>query len=794
MDEGLDAAPTWLRQDPRVLAALRKRAAADGGDAVVLPQDEPMRGYTTAYLFTAKMVRPSRPGRDGSRKELVKVHPAGEDGPPESGRHAQARADAPGFASRHMVKRHYGGYPVGDGRHLSFQDLAHGGERVCSLDEIRPGAQFLDAYRAIPIALTQDLNGGVETDGPSTRSTTVRAYLRRELTVTKALADILPAAHRLGLDGVDLTAERVTLDGRSLPNPLRMADSGGRFGDHAFEYVHVLAHGDVHGGNVLFAVRRDGTVEPNTFILIDFAAYERDAPLTRDLLALELSSVLRWVAPRPGIETEPAPLSPAAGEALLHYVVRPDEAPPTGATAPPADLAELVRFTYTAGLEYAGAGNWRREWRIQYLLALIARALTATTYDNLSRAGRRWCFRLAAYAAQALDEEMADLAGARPEWTAVDKSWALGNGPVYDTVPGQRHAPGEPGRHRAPAGRPRNVVAAAGPDSDRTGQSTGRGNQRVVAPDPVRLATPAGRSTAGRPRRRRRLAVPLTLAMLTGLVTQALTGGGPDRSGRPPTAAPPSSRTETPQTSRGDERDPAPFEPLGAGVRLDRIADRVARSKERPDRGRYAHVCLWVWSPDDLKPHSDDLERFREERLWWTRERTGRRTVQAVDHGRRSRAKVSPLDRGELTGAPPEPSEDLATLREQVAEQLGGRPPELRNPAGMLELVAEMHRFWPLSAPQRATLLRLLAETEGIIDGGGYPDRGGRDGYAISADNGEGQRETLQFDEKTGGLLSHAKIGAGNETLAYYLFLDSGRTNTIADRPCADPKPSNRDG
>ncbi|MEV6515475.1 hypothetical protein AB0M37_06760 [Micromonospora chalcea] len=799
MNEGLDAAPTWLRQDPRVLAALQERADADGGEASVLPQDEPMRGYTTAYLFTAKVVRPSRPGLAGSRKELVKVHPADGGGPPESGRHAQARADAPGFAGRHMVKRHYGRYPIGDGRHLSFQDLAHGGDRVCSLDEIRPGAQFLDAYRAIPIALTQDLNGGVEADGPSTRSTTVRAYLRRELAVTKALADIAPAAHRLRLDGVDLTADRVALDGRSLPNPLRAADSGGRFGDHAFEYVHVLAHGDLHGGNVLFAVRRDGTVEPNTFILIDFEAYERDAPLTRDLLALELSSVLRWVAPRTGVETEPAALSPAAAEALLHYVVRPDEASPTGSTAPPAEVVELVRFTYAAGMEYAGSGNWRREWRTQYLLALIARALTATTYDNLSLAGRRWCFRLAAYAAQALDEEIADLAaasgaGGRPKWAAVDKSWALGNGPVYDAVPGQRHAPGEPGRHRAPVGQPRNVVATAGTDSDRTGRSASRGNQQSVATHPVRVATPAVRSTTGWPRRRRNLAVPLTLAMLTGLVTQVVAGGGPDRSGRPPAAAPPSSRTETPQTSRGEERDPAPFEPLGAGAQLDRIAYRVARSTERPDRGRYAHICLRVWSPDDLRPHSDDLKRFREERLWWTRERTGRRTVQAVDHGQRARAKVSPFGRRDLTGVPPEPSENLATLREQVAELLGAKPTELRNAAGMLEVVAEIHRFWPLSAPQRATLLRLLAETEGIIDGGSYPDRGGRDGYAISADNGEGQREVLQFDERTGRLLSHEKIGAGNETLASYLFLASGRTDTIVDEPCADPKPSNKDG
>lgn len=770
-----------------MLAAVREWASGHGGTVKVLSRKGPLRGYTDAYLF---MVKLDSPGQIGSRKLLVKVHPAGGDGSPEPGRHARAQRDAPAFAARHMVKRHYGWHPVDDGRHVSFQDVANGGDPVRTLNEIEDDDHHVDAYRKVVVALLVVWNGGVERDGPPTHSTSVRDYLRRELTVTKALAEVASAAGRLVRDldlGLDLDADRLEIGDERLPNPLRLVDPVGRLGDLDVEYVRGFAHGDLHGGNLLFAVQDPEAALPESFTMVDFDAYESDAPLTRDLVALLMSSILRWVAPRPGPDGKADGLGSKQADALLTYLVRPDR--PAPSSLPPA-LAHLVDLTHTAGLGYAGWGNWKPEWRTQYRLSLIAQALTAITFDNLGAAARWWCFRLAAHAARAHQEEHQE-EPAQP----VDQSWLLANAPDYDIEPGQRHEPGRSGRHRATMSNSRNTALAG--DTDQAGRHD---NRRYVPADRAagtrrRLGWVAGLAGSARRVGRRRVVVPVALVVLGGsLVPYVAAEGASERSGRPPATVPPSHRTETPQTSRGDERDPAPFEPLGAGVQLDRIADRVARSKERPDRGRYAHICLRVWSPDDLKPHSDDLRRFREERLWWTRELTGRRTVQAVDNGRRSRAKVSSLGRRELTGVPPEPSEDLAALREQVAELLGAKPPELRNAAGMLELVAEMHRFWPLSAPQRVTLLRLLAETEGIVDGGSYPDRGDRDGYAISADNGEGQREVLQFDERTGRLLSHEKIGAGNETLASYLFLESGRTDTVVDEPCADPKPSNRDG
>ncbi|MFI2712095.1 hypothetical protein ACH495_18425 [Micromonospora sp. NPDC018662] len=796
MDEGLDDTPAWLREDAPVLAALQEWAASRGGTAEVLPQEEPLRGYTGAYLFTISLQSPTGPGLTGDRKKLVKVHPAGGHGSPESGRHALAKAEGGGFAKRHMVKEHHGWHPVGDGRHLSFQDVANGGDPVVALDAIEDDGLLVAACRKVVTALPTDWNRPSGNGGPSTTATTVRAYVARELTVAKALGAIRPAADRLGLG--DLDGDWLDVDGRMLPNPLRLAESGGLFGDLRIRYLVARSHGDLHGGNLLIPATVDGTPRPTTFFMIDLESYESRASLARDLGAFLVSMVLRWVTPRPGPDGAwPPGLPPRQAEALRRYLVEPDKPAPSQL---PKALADIVRLTHEVGMAYADNGNWRPEWRTQFRLSLVVHALAATTYDNVSPDGARWCFCLAAHLLEAHRAEHhrevtppAAGVGGPPPWP-LDIARPRVNAPDLYLLPGDGHDPGASGRHRATPAQPRNASPTLDPaPAERSPDSRNR-NAAANRIDGRRRArvgrwVPAGKDG------RRRFRGPLTLVVLgLSLVPLLAAEGASNRNAQPPFTVPPANRTETPPTSRDDDRAGTPFEPVGPGVQLDRIAARVAQRSEPPSRGRYAHICLRVWSPKDLKPHSDRPDRFREERLWWTMEGTGRRTVQAVEHGRRARAKVSPLGPSDLTDVPPAPSEDPAELRAQVASLLDARPPELRNAAGLLELVAEFHRFWPLSVPQRVTLLRLLARTEGVIDSGSYPDRGGRDGYAISADNGEGQRETLQFDERTGRLLSHEKIGAGNETLASYLFLDSGRTSTIVDRPCADPKPTNKDG
>ncbi|MBY8872333.1 hypothetical protein K7640_10830 [Micromonospora sp. PLK6-60] len=793
MDKSLGTVPEWLKRDNLVLEALWKWAAGKGSVIEVLPQGNPLHGYTGAYLFTVRRESPTGPGRTEDSKMLVKVHPPGGKGQPESGRHIQAKADAPGFAARHMVEEHHGWHPVGDGRHLSFQDVANGGDPVVTMDEIEDDGDLVDVYRTVITAFLTDWNQGP----PSTAPTTVCEYVRRELAARSELAAVRAAVRDLGQS--DPYSDWLEIDGAPLPNPLRLAEPDGPFGESHLRYIHGFSHGDPHGGNLLIAKTAEGVLHPNTFTLIDFESYEHEAPVSRDPVVLLISTVLRWVAPQAASDGRPPHGLPSdQADALLTQLIRPDQTAPTRLLRV---LAGLVRLTHEAGLAYATPGNWRPEWRRQYRLSLIATALTATTFDNLGPEARRWCLRLAAHATEAYRREdyRQEVAAPKaistdtPRPRPVDQSWPLNNALTYDMPPGQRHEPVAPGRHRAAAG-PRNA-APAGIEPDQAGRPVHRNNRRELAGGPAAgMRHPQTGPLAGRPtgvagKRRLPIRLVVFLALGSSLAAYLTSDGGSGRDFRPPVTVPPPSRDQTPP-SRDNSRDPVPPMLVDPSVKLSQIADRVARLSERPIRGRYAFTCLRVWSP----PGSDDLMRYREEWRWWTREQSGRHTVIDVADGQRAKDQDTWYDRDELTDVPPNPSEELATLRKQMAEQLAGKPPALRNAAGTLETVAWIYRYRPLTASQRATLLRLLGSTDGIVHQGKSPDRAGRYGYAISADNGAGQRDTLLFDEKTGRLLSHTKTSANDKVLGYYLFLASYRTDTITDEACGDPATVNSGG
>ena len=792
MDDGPGATPQWLKNDGHVLEALQNWAASRGR-VRVLSRKGPMRGYTEAYLFLIKLDRPAGPGRVGSRKLLVKVYPAGGDGSAGLRRHEQALRDAPDFAERHMVKPQFGTYPVSDGRHLSFQDVANGGDTVRTLDEIENPDALLKAVGTVAGGLLHGWNGEAERAGaPATATATVREYVRGELAASGALREVRAAAARFGRD--DLDRDRLDIDGRARPNPLRLIEPGGPVGDLEIEYVCGFTHGDLHGGNLLFAARRNGAVSLQTFTMVDLDGYDSAASLARDLVALLISTVLRWVAPRPAPDGErPDGLPRNQAIALLDHLVQPDQPAPSSL---PSALAQLAQLIYAEGSGYAASGGWCEEWRTQYWLSLVAQALTATTFDNLDPEGRWWCFRLAAYAAEAIDGELATDADGHPL-----SSFRLDQEQIramsIDRDPDRWHGTAKPGRHRAGREFARNTAPAV-VAPDRVGRSAEHRNTgRRVTPDLPGWVSHA-RRWAGRPIGGRRRVTMAVLAALGGsLAAPLVPGDTSDRDVRPPLTVPPSSRNETLPTSRDGDREPMPSEssePVDPRGKLDQIADRAAGLSETPSQGRYAFTCLRVWSPEDLALGSDDLMHYQEEWLWWTRDRSGQRIVHEVEDGRRSPAQPSPYDRGELTDVPPDPSENLAELRTQVKALVRKKAPALRNAAGTLEVVAWIYQFRPLTAAQRATLLRLLAETNGIVHRGRFADRADRYGYAISATNAVGQQETLLFDENTGRLLAHIKTSADDHLLAYYLFLASARTDSIGESPCGDPTTVSSDG
>ncbi|MEV4479078.1 hypothetical protein [Micromonospora coxensis] len=839
MNHGPHAALAEYIQDDEVTAALCRWAAGYDGTVCRLAQPRRTQGYSGAVLFTIAFRRAGR-----AEKLFVKVLPAGRDAP-EPGRQERAWSSAPDFAARHLVRQPYGWYPVGDGRHLMFQSVANGGDPVSPLTELTDDETLVGAVRTVVTGLLTDWNGETKqhpAGGPSTRRATLPTYVRRELAVQRALPEALAAATELGL--VTPGANWVRLDGRVLPNPLRLADDDSLFAGFSLDHLCGFSHGDLHGGNALVPAPDGGPVDPHRFWLVDLDNYEQDAPLTRDLVCLLLTTVLRWVAPPPDEDgvTHPG-LPPDQADTLLTLLVSPDDKP--SPRLPPV-LATLVGIVHEAGMTYAGRGNWKPEWRQQYRLSLISQALTCMTFDSVPDAGRSWCFRLAAHAADA--HRRAHHSGTVPPppeevpvpppgrsipaprqresgrdtphpAALVDYVWPQAemavSGQASAHAVGPRDAAAErPGRHRAGQAasptdraafaRRRNTapIAASRPSPQMTLAPT---TDSRTSPPPtlgplggapeLRPRNPAPGGPASRPRRRLnvrslrvgvRRTVPLTrfVAILGTSLLPLLLPGVTVEPGRSGSVARTPVRDESEGHGHGASTTTPVVEVAAPPGKLRQLAEAVADLPEPVAQGRYAYTCLRVWSPKDLAYGSEDPDRYREELLWWTTRRSGRRTVTAVEDGRRAEPVVTRYDDGELTDVPPNPATDPAELRRQVAAQLDRSPPELRNAAGVLSTVAWIYRYRPLTPRQRAALLVLLAETPGVTYQGSYPDRADRLGHAVSAADGEGRREVLTFHPRTGQLLSHETTGASHNLLSYFLLLSTTRTDSTTQTRC----------
>ncbi|MFI9639405.1 hypothetical protein ACIG87_04940 [Micromonospora sp. NPDC051925] len=807
MNQGSDASLAGFVRDTHLLAALVAWAKGFGGTVRVLSHPRRMRGYTEAFSFTIMMDQPDSQGRLRSHKLLVKVLPS-QPAADEADRHARARTASPTFAADHLVEQHFGCHQVGDGRYLTFQDVANAGDPVRELSELN-GADLVRTTRNLVAALLDTWNGG----GSPTRSglpinpSTVGEYVRRELKVAASLPEVHAAARRLRLT---LDRDCLNVDGKSLPNPLRLADDDSTLGRIKIDYAYGFSHGDLHGGNVLVAATADG-IDPHRFLLVDLDNYEHEAPLTRDLVWFLLTTVLRWVAPHPKEdESRRDPLPRDQADALLRRLVTPesladDPVLPT--------LSELIGIIHEGGVTYATKGNWKPEWRAQYRLSLVSQALACATFDNLGDAGRLWCFRLAAYAAQAFHRELASKGvppppetvptlprpAPEPAGTGVsswDGVWPITPAIVseYPHTPALDEAatPGRRGRHRAPVAARSNGLPSLGfrrsaadevrePGAAAGDNQPTRGRRSPAPNSSARLSPPRQRTNLGQ----FSLSVPggpawkgllkrIAIAALGGsLVSVGLPGATAERV--------PNEWKVTPLPSHGLQPDTPSPDVSAARRKLHQLAATAAEQSEPVMDGRYAYIFLRVWSPDDLEPHSDDLDRYKEERLWWTVQRSGRRIVVDVSGNRSTEPVITMYDAGELTDVPPNPPEDLARLRAYFDELLNDKPPELQNAAGILQLVGLLHQFRPLTPGQRSALLNLLAETPGITLQGRSSDWAHRSGFSISADDGQGRREILTIEESTGRLLSHETIGRADAVLSYYLFLTAARTETMAD-------------
>ncbi|WP_234583000.1 hypothetical protein [Micromonospora sp. MH99] len=363
--------------------ALRDWAA--GRDAIVRPpcHGTRLRGRSGAQLIPV-IVQQS----DGQDPEQLYVKVLSDkQAHEETARHARAvRLDA-GFAARHLVPQPYPSHPVGDGRYLMFQDIAHGAEQVVPLAKVGDD-QLRDAYRAL-------LDGVWDWHPKGRRVTRTSAgrFVRRELVDADAETEVYAAVTALGLGDLDTDWLHDPASSEVLPNPLRFAAAGSLFHDGQLDQLCGASHGDLHGRNALFPCSRTGHVQVKKFCLVDLDRFAIDAPLTRDLGTLLLDFVLPEVAAAP--RTVPA-------DALLALLID-----PTGTASDRLSkrTVKVIKASYAAGQAVAEKGNWAAIWRAQYLLTLVSQALICCTYENAGHEGRIWYLRLAAHAALAYQRE-----------------------------------------------------------------------------------------------------------------------------------------------------------------------------------------------------------------------------------------------------------------------------------------------------------------------------------------------------------------------------------------------------
>lgn len=340
-------------------------------------------GHSGAQL-AAVMLGPadtSAPGR--VQKLIVKVCPAGLSAE-ETRRHQAAWDSSAEFAKRHLVRQPYPPYPMGDGRSLMFQEIAG------SLQEVTPLSLLPSSHRPAVLRETARLVlAEWNTRGPLQYTTSATDYLRMEL--RDGLAATGPAHHWTGAVGpLDQDCEWIrTREDQHLgvlPNPLSLAGPDSVISAVNVDYLAGNTHGDLHLANVLVPAPPRRGPRLAKIRLVDLSAYSENAPLTRDLVTLMLSALLSVVDKLP----------PDQAEALLDYVVTPQESFPT---LFPQLYAEVVWSIYKPGVDFAGSlGD---EWRAQYLLSLAAHALIHSSYDNAGASGRWWYFRLAARAGAA---------------------------------------------------------------------------------------------------------------------------------------------------------------------------------------------------------------------------------------------------------------------------------------------------------------------------------------------------------------------------------------------------------
>ncbi|MEU0558265.1 hypothetical protein [Dactylosporangium sp. NPDC006015] len=241
------------------------------------------------------------------------------------------------------------------------------------------------------------------------------------------------------------------------------------------------------------------------------------------------------------------------------------------------------------------------------------------------------------------------------------------------------------------------------------------------------------------PWRRRGVVVPAVAAALVVLTVAGLwlaggTGGTPARTGVAASGGP--ARTPTP---------PPPTLTPGAPAQAELDAVIAAIDPAEAAAGEHAHVDVVITTYGPPPEYLNTTSNVNEE-LDWSPAAPGR----VRTYGTGATSSPEPLPPGPPAGAAGPPSADPVQLQRTLEGM------ERPGAAALLRRLGELCVAYPLRAPERIAVLRMLRGTPGLAyRGKTIADRLGLPGKAFSADGPDGVRETLVFDPGTGRLLVH---------------------------------------
>ncbi|WP_261565295.1 tetratricopeptide repeat protein [Frankia gtarii] len=352
--------------------ALRQEFARRNQTIAIESGAPDLNGYTTAKHAVVS-IEHDQADSPAPQRCIVKVCPP-TNSRVESAQHAAALQYTyeNSFVKSHLVEIAFAPVQCPDGETAVGQRIAGGNLSLMrTLSKVR-SAQLHTVCLAVQAGLLKDWTGTKFQTQKQTVPELLRCELRPDFT-----GWIVPS------DEDWITTD----DDPAMPNPWALLQDTELAANEPKTRLTGHSHGDLHFENVLVQCRSDGVAFPDKYWLIDLSGFEPYAPLTRDPATLLISVLAHQ------IET----LDSVASEALLDYLVAPEQKPP----AAPSDLVAVVDALIDPG-DAPFAADWREMWDDQLRVSLLAEAMRHATYSSVGTAGRWWCLRLAGQLARKL--------------------------------------------------------------------------------------------------------------------------------------------------------------------------------------------------------------------------------------------------------------------------------------------------------------------------------------------------------------------------------------------------------